>query len=104
METNTSQLFSVIANDIKNDVIDYSWKLKHGLVSSIEEFLYDPVPSDVGVILLKIVVTDNVPGNDPDTVTWNIEVIEAGFRFHLRSIWKVHLTDPKCKPSSIRKD
>ena len=60
------------------------------MVSSIDEFLYEPGPADVGNHILDIVVTDNVPGNDPDTVTWNIEVIEAGIEVSL----KVYLEGP----------
>jgi len=90
METNTSQLFTATATDAENDEIDFSWKLDGGLVSSIDEFLYEPGPADVGNHILDVIVTDNVPGNDADTVTWNIEVIEAGIQVSL----KVYLEGP----------
>ncbi len=90
METNTSQLFTVVADDDEFDNIFYNWKLDGGSVSTITNFLYEPDGNDVGNHILEIFVTDNVPLNDPDTVTWNIEVIEAGIQLSL----KVYLEGP----------
>ncbi|MCD4683033.1 MAG: hypothetical protein K8R86_07095, partial [Bacteroidales bacterium] len=90
METNTSQLFAVVADDDEFDDIFYNWKLDGGSVSTMINFLYEPDGNDEGNHILEIIVTDNVPLNDPDTVTWNIEVIEAGIQLSL----KVYLEGP----------
>ncbi|MBC8490299.1 MAG: hypothetical protein H8D45_30150 [Bacteroidetes bacterium] len=83
METNTTQPFSVVVDDNENDYIFYNWKLDGGSVSTIDQYLYEPDAGDVGNHVLEIIVTDNVPGNDPDTVIWNIEVIEVGIQVSL---------------------
>lgn len=84
METGTQQLFNITASDAQNDPVFYSWKLDGIPSGSASSFDYQPLPADEGNHILEISVTDNVPGNNPDTVTWNIEVIEPLIRLSLK--------------------
>lgn len=84
METGTQQLFSVTASDAQYDAMYYSWKLDGLSAGSGTSYNYQPSPGDEGNHILEITVTDNVPGNNPDTVTWNIEVTEPMIRLSLK--------------------
>ena len=72
----TQQSFSVTANDGENDEIFYIWKLDGAIVGSLSTYLYEPILANVGNHTLLAIASDNVPGNDADTVTWNVEVVE----------------------------
>jgi hypothetical protein len=80
----TQQSFSVTANDNENDEIYYIWKMDGAVVGSQVSYLYEPVLADVGNHLLMALVSDNVPGNDTDTITWNVEVVEHAIQLSLK--------------------
>jgi len=80
----TQQNFLVIANDDENDEIFYVWKLDGATVSGLSSYLYEPELIDVGNHILMVIVSDNVPGNDADTITWNVEVIEHAIQLGLK--------------------
>lgn len=84
MEVNTSQLFSVTASDAENDEISYSWKLDGLEVSATNQFTYQPIQADIGLHSLMATVTDNVPGNIADTVSWNITVTDGAIIISLK--------------------
>ena len=90
MLVNTNQNFSITATDAENDALFYTWKLDGAVVSNISSFLYGPDNTDIGNHLLRAIVTDNVPGNNADTVTWNIDVITSVINLAL----KVYLEGP----------
>jgi hypothetical protein len=73
-----------MANDTENDEIFYIWKLDGGVVGGLANYLYEPVLTDVGNHTLMALVSDNVPGNDADTVTWNVEVVEHAIQLSLK--------------------
>ncbi|NOX48723.1 MAG: hypothetical protein GXO89_17275 [Chlorobi bacterium] len=80
----SQQIFSVTANDSENDEIYYIWKMDGATVGSLSTYLYEPVLADVGNHSLMAIVSDNVPGNDADTITWNVEVIEHAIQLSLK--------------------
>jgi len=84
------QIFSVVALDGQNDQIYYTWKLDGAVVGDQDNFIYEPFAPDVGNHLLMSIVSDNIPGNDPDTVLWNIAVSEPNIVLNL----KVYLEGP----------
>lgn len=84
MESETSQLFSITATDAENDLIHYAWRLDGLPSGNTSGYNYQPGVTDVGNHTLEITVTDNVPGNNPDTLIWNIEVTEPSVRLSLK--------------------
>jgi hypothetical protein len=84
IEPGGSIVFNVTAFDAENDVMTYTWKLDGIPIGSLPAYNYNPDASAVGIHQLQILVSDNVPGNTPDLVTWNIEVIEATVRLSLK--------------------
>ena len=86
----TQQEFSVTSTDAENDDIAFSFLLDGALVSATPDFLYEPGLADVGNHILHAIVSDQIPLNDPDTVTWNISVVEDFIRLNL----KVYLEGP----------
>lgn len=82
--------FNITATDLENDAIEYTWKLDGSIVGSSDIYTYNPGSADVGNHILLVTATDNVPGNDADSVTWSIEVTEQILTFNL----KVYLEGP----------
>lgn len=84
LEPGTSLLFSVTASDAENDPLYYSWKLDGLTVSTAASYLYVPTEGSIGNHLIQVIVCDDVPVNDCDTVTWTIEVSEDVLRISLK--------------------
>jgi hypothetical protein len=76
--------FAISAFDDDDDEIVYTWVLDGNIVSSTNAFIYEPVLSDVGNHILHAIVSDEIPGNDPDSVSWQISVIEDELLLDLR--------------------
>lgn len=74
MEENDSQGFSITVEDFENDDLYYNWKLDGGRVSSDSSYTYYTYYDSQGLHTLEVTVTDNVPGNVPDTLVWSITV------------------------------
>ncbi|MCB0805682.1 MAG: hypothetical protein KDC05_07765 [Bacteroidales bacterium] len=79
IELNNSQSFYVFASDDENDPVVYQWIRDGILVGNSDSYLYESDGNDIGNHLLQAIVSDEVPGNDPDTVSWEIEVVPGGF-------------------------
>jgi hypothetical protein len=84
LEPGSTLLFSVVASDAENDPVNYSWKLDGLTVSNSTSYLYAPTTGSIGNHILQIIVCDDVPVNDCDTITWNIEVSEDVIRLSLK--------------------
>ena len=84
MLINTSKTFSVNVSDAENDEIYYDWTLDGSSVGSSASWTYSPDISDVGSHTLRIVAGDEVPGNEKDTVIWNVDVIESAITLNLK--------------------
>ena len=82
--TDTQQWFSMDATDAENDSIFYVWKMDGIPVGNQANYLYEPHSADVGSHQLMALVTDNVYGNETDTLIWNIEVIEHLLQLQLK--------------------
>ena len=81
---NTTVDFDITASDMENDLISYSWTLDGSVVSSSENFSYNPGLTDIGNHTLIAIVSDNVPGNISDSAIWTIEVIEHELILNLK--------------------
>ena len=66
--------FSVIASDPEDDVLVYNWMFDDELVSEISSYSLIAEESIVGEHTLSAIVSDNVPNNQTDQVTWQIEI------------------------------
>jgi hypothetical protein len=84
IEPGNNLLFSLTASDFENDPLSYSWKLDGLTVGSFSSYLFEPGPSSFGNHSLQVLVCDDVPGNDCDMLTWNIEVVEDLVRIRLK--------------------
>ncbi len=84
MLINTSQQFSVNVTDAENDDITYNWTLDGTTAGTASAWTYSPVLSDIGNHIIKIIAGDDVPGNEKDTVIWNVEVIESAVTLNLK--------------------
>lgn len=76
--------FSINTSDAENDFLSYSWILDGLNVGSTNSFTYNPGEPDLGLHSLLAIVSDNVPGNMPDTVEWDIEVIDEALTLNLK--------------------
>ncbi|MEZ5199275.1 MAG: hypothetical protein R2764_23705 [Bacteroidales bacterium] len=52
-------------------------------VGTSPAYTYNPQFADLGNHILRAIVTDNIPGNGADTVSWNIEVTDNALRISL---------------------
>ncbi|MCD4696977.1 MAG: hypothetical protein K8S16_12140 [Bacteroidales bacterium] len=80
---NSSQNFSVVAQDNENDELFYTWLLDGNPVSNTSNYLFQPNSSMLGNHTLLVYINDNIPGNDADTNTWMVEVIESSLILNL---------------------
>lgn len=85
MNVGEDQEFMVTTWDAENDQVYYMWKLDGVTVGSQPDCLFEPGVSDLGLRQVMVIVTDNVPGNNPDTIIWNVHVIEAGISLQLKA-------------------
>jgi hypothetical protein len=84
IQPGNSQLFSATATDAENDPLTYTWKLDGTQVGTFTSYLYEPNESSVGNHVLQVIVGDEVPGNIPASITWNIEVTDVPLRLSLK--------------------
>ncbi len=73
-ETGNTIDFSVVASDPENDELFYSWLLDDVEVSTTSGYTFLAEAGMSGEYEVKVVVTDNVPGNESDPVIWLVEV------------------------------
>ncbi|MEZ5146825.1 MAG: hypothetical protein R2759_07020 [Bacteroidales bacterium] len=78
-----SLLFSVTASDAENDNISYQWNIDGLEVGTANQFLYETTLADLGNHMMNVIVTDDVPGNDPEVIEWSLEVIESLLHLNL---------------------
>jgi len=71
---NTTQNFIVYASDSEGDDLYYSWLLDGTEVGIASSYSFLATPALIGNHTLKALVTDNVPGNNPDSVAWDVTV------------------------------
>jgi len=84
MEPGASQLFTVTATDAQGDDIFYSWSLDGIPAGTNSQFTYSPGTVSIGTHALSVTISDQVPGNLPDTLSWSIEVAANAFYLDLR--------------------
>ena len=76
MEENSSQEFLVSVIDVNGDSISYYWELDGTPIRADSIFNYVTDYESQGLHTLLITVTDSIPGNIPDSLTWFITVID----------------------------
>jgi len=67
--------FSVTASDPENDDLVYNWFFDEELVSEISSYSLLAEESIVGEHTLSAIISDNVPNNQADEITWQIEIL-----------------------------
>ncbi len=67
--------FSVTASDPEDDDLAYNWFFDEELVSEISSYSLLAEESIVGEHTLSAIVSDNVPNNQADEITWQIEIL-----------------------------
>jgi hypothetical protein len=81
--TNSNMVFEITAEDADNDEITYIWQMDGITVGNDANFEYNPGSPDIGNHTLLVVVSDDVPGNSTDELTWDIEVMESSLVLNL---------------------
>ncbi len=74
VETGNTIDFSVVASDPENDDLYYSWLLDDVEVSVVDNYTFVAEAEMSGEYEVKVIVSDNVPGNESDPVIWLVEV------------------------------
>lgn len=80
---NASQAFSITASDGQGDPLFYTWKLDGLNVGSTESYNYNS-GTNTGLHLIQAIVSDNIPGNYADTVTWSVQVLLPNTQLSLK--------------------
>ena len=75
IQENDSLTFSVTATDTENDELTYTWKLDGVDCGYDSSYTYVTDYNSHGLHSVTVNVTDMVPGNSADTLSWTVEVI-----------------------------
>ena len=70
--------FSVTANDPENGALSFSWFLDDQLVSETDTYVFTAEGQVRTIHEVKARVSDMVPGNEADSVMWQVEVVPSG--------------------------
>ncbi|MEZ5084521.1 MAG: hypothetical protein R2750_13920 [Bacteroidales bacterium] len=84
MVVGETENFSITASDAENDQIFYTWKLDGLSVGMSNSFAFNATAGNIGSHSLIAIITDQVPGNNADTLFWNIDVNESALTIHTR--------------------
>lgn len=84
-EVGSNFIFSILADDAENDQLNYYWILDGLLVGSISDYLVNPDMSMIGLHTLKAFASDGVPGNIPDSVVWEVNVVQHVIVLNLKA-------------------
>lgn len=76
MATGQAMNFSLTASDPDNDDLIYVWMFDGNEVGQTQNFELNALPGSAGMHSLIGKVSDGVPGNDADSIVWQIEITE----------------------------